>query len=470
MGFTFPSNGFAPVSLTVPLVMFAWIPIVLYLFSRYPARRAVIISFLAAWLFLPEAELELPGIPDITKASITCYGVLLATFIFDVKRFSSFRFSWLDLPMTIWCLCPFVSSLTNDLGPYDGFSAALEQTMTWGVPYFLGRIYIGSLEGMRQLAVGIFIGGLVYVPLCLYEIRFSPQLHRMVYGGHAAANFSMTMRLGGYRPTVFMQTGLAVAAFMFVATLIGIWLWQSGTLKQLWGIPIELLVGALALTFILCRSSGALILMIFGLGIMLIAKYFRTALPVFLLIGLIVVYLYVNAETESYVTDQIIEYLSNVFPPERIQSLEFRFNNEELLTDRARERIWFGWGGYGRALVRLNEYGGITVQDSLWIIAFGHHGTVGLVSLFTAMLLPVVALFRLRYPAPLWFRPKIAPTAVVGVGITLYMVDCILNAMINPIYIVAVGGISAMVLRPRETRQMARKRPTAASRRYLPQA
>lgn len=470
MGFTFPSNPFAPVALTVPLVMFAWVPIVLYLFSRYPARRAVITSFLAAWLFLPQAQLELPGIPDLTKASVTCYGVLLATLVFDAKRFSSFRFSWLDVPMTIWCLCPFVTSLTNQLGPYDGVSAALEQTMTWGVPYFLGRIYIGSLEGMRQLAVGIFIGGLVYVPLCLFEIRFSPQLHRIVYGGHAAANFSMTMRLGGYRPTVFMQTGLAVAAFMFVATLIGIWLWQSGTLKQLWGIPIEWLVGSLAVTFILCRSSGALILMVFGLGIMFVARYFRTALPVYFLVALITVYLYVNAETESYVTDQIIDYLSTVFPPERIQSLEFRFNNEELLTDRARERIWFGWGGYGRALVQLNEYGGLTVQDSLWIIAFGMFGTVGLVSLFTAMLAPVIFLFRFRYPASFWFRPKVAPTAVVGVGITLYMVDCILNAMINPIYIVAVGGISAMVLRPRETRQVSRKRVTAASRRYLPQA
>lgn len=464
MGFTFPGNPFVSPGLTVPLVMFAWIPIVLYLFSRFPARKAVIISFVVAWLFLPVAELELPGLPDLDKTSATCYGILLATFIFDAGRFSAFRYGWIDIPMTIWCLCPFLSSLTNDLGAYDGFSAALDQTMTWGTPYFLGRLYLSSLDGMKQLAIGIFAGGLAYVPLCLFEVRFSPQLHAIVYGGLASADFSQTIRLGGYRPTVFMSTGLAVAAFMFVATLAGIWLWQSQTLKRFWGMPIQGLVGVLAVTFVLCRSSGALALFVFGLGIMLIAKYFKTALPVFAIIAGISVYLYVNAETNTYFTDQLIAYLSNVFPPERIASLEFRFNNEELLVDRARERIWFGWGGYGRALVPVDEYGRMTVQDSLWIIAFGHNGTLGLVSLFTAMLMPVVAVFSSRYPAWLWFKQRVAPTAVMGVGITLYMVDCVLNAMINPLYILAAGGIAGLALRPAEKLQTSQRRRTMPQR------
>lgn len=37
----------------VPIVMFGWIPVVFYIFLRYPAQRAVIISFIFAWLFLP---------------------------------------------------------------------------------------------------------------------------------------------------------------------------------------------------------------------------------------------------------------------------------------------------------------------------------------------------------------------------------------------------------------------------------
>lgn len=451
MGFTLSANPGAYVAPTVPLVMFAWIPIVLYLFSRFPAQRALVISVITAWLFLPEAELSLPGIPDYTKLSATSYGVLLATFIFDVGRFTSFRYRWIDVPMTIFCICPLFSSLSNDLGLYDGFAAMVDQTMTWGAPYFLGRIYMNKLSAMRQMAVGIFIGGLTYIPLCLFETRFSPQLHRMIYGSHAFGDFGQSIRLGGFRPTVFMRHGLAVAAFMMAATVIGIWLWRSGTIKQIWGIPMHWLVAAQFLTFLLLRSTGAYFLLLLGLGLLFAGKHFRTALPVFALIGLICAYLYVSAETSTYFTDQIIEFFSRFLPADRIQSLEFRFNNEELLTDRARERIWLGWGGYGRNLVPVdpaNPNGPKTIVDSLWIIVFGTHGTVGLVSLMAALLLPVTALFAMRYPARTWGHPQIAPVAVLAMVVILYKMDCLVNALVNPVFVLIVGGVAGLVLKP----------------------
>lgn len=457
MGFTFPGNPYTGPGILVPLVMFAWVPIVLYLFSRLPARKAVVSSFMFAWLFLPQAAMELSGVPDFTKASATCYGILLATFIFDVGRFRSFKFGWLDIPMAIWCLSPFVASVTNDLGPYDGFSASLDQTMTWGVPYFLGRIYLNSLAGLRQLAMGIFIGGLIYVPLCLFESRFSPQLHRIVYGGLASADFSQTMRLGGYRPTVFMQHGLAVAAFMMAATFIALWLWQTKAIKQIWNIPSSWLFGILFVTFVLTRSTGALTIFLIGVVFLFVGKQFRTALPIFILIIGMGVYLYLNAETETYFTDQLITYLSKIFPPERVQSLQFRFNNEELLVDHARDRIIFGWGGWDRSRVIMPDTGRLAIQDSLWVLAFGMTGTVGLVSLFTSMLLPVWALFWSRYPARTWTNPQVAPVVALAVMVVLYMLDCIMNAMINPLYILAVGGIAGLVMSPEVTRRTSPK-------------
>jgi hypothetical protein len=466
MGFTFPGNAGASPNLLVPLVMLGWIPVVLYLFSRFPARKAVVISFITAWLFLPQAELVLPGIPDYNKTSATCYGILLATFIFDVGRFQSFKFSWVDIPMAIWCLCPFVSSMTNDLGAYDGFAAILDQTMTWGVPYFLGRIYLNNLEGMRQLAMGIFTGGLIYVPLCLFENRFSPQLHRIVYGGHAAADFAQTIRLGGYRPTVFMQHGLAVGAFMMAAALVGIWLWRCKVIKQMWGMPIQWLAGALFVTFLLARSTGAYALIVIGLAMLFTGKYFRTALLVFITIALIGTYLYVNAGTETYFTDQLVNVMSAVFPEDRVSSVEYRFNNEELLTDKARQRLWFGWAGWGRSVVILDEQGNFTVQDSLWVLSFGEHGAVGLASLFTSMLLPTFALFWSRYPARLWANRQVAPTAVLAVMVVLYMIDCILNAMINPIYILANGGIAGIVLQKARSYRQLTSRSPSTTRRY----
>jgi hypothetical protein len=96
----------------VSLVMFGWIPVVLYLFSRFPAQRAIVVSFVTGFLFLPQL-FQFPiaqGIPAYDKVSATSYCVLLATLLFDAGRFSSFKPGWLDLPMLIWCLCPIATT------------------------------------------------------------------------------------------------------------------------------------------------------------------------------------------------------------------------------------------------------------------------------------------------------------------------------------------------------------------------
>ena len=428
--------------------MFGWIPIVLYFFSRFPARQAVILGFVVAWLFLPQKEFPLPGLPDYTKVSATCYGVAIATIIYDINRFRSFKFSWVDLPMFIWCCCPLAASLSNGLGLYDGLSTVLLQAITWGAPYFLGRIYFNSLKGLSQLAMGIFLGGLVYVPLCLFEVRMSPQLHRIVYGFSPYA-FGQSIRYGGYRPSVFMQHGLEVGMWMMAATLIGIYYWKSNTVRQVHGIAIAWLVSALLVTFVLVKSTGAYFLLFLGVGILLFVWQFRSSLIVLFIIGSIFLYLGQNTLTDTYVSDQIVTSVSKIVPPERIQSLEFRFNNEELLTDKARKKIVFGWGGWGRNRVYRYNWEGklvdVSVTDSLWIIAFGQNGLVGLISVFSAFFVPVLAFIK-RYPAIYWFKPQVAPAAIITIILILYMVDTLFNAMINPIFILACGGVAGTAI------------------------
>lgn len=431
----------------IPLAMFGFIPVVFYLFVRFPAQRAVIISFVVAWLFLPQASYPIPSLPPYTKISAACYGILLGTLIYDTARLTSFKPGWLDVPMVIYCLCPIVSQVSNGGSP---ISPTVNQIVTWGLPYFLGRLYVGNLEGLRQLAIGIFAGGLAYIPFTLVEGVRGPILHQMIYGVNAFEDWGQARRLGGWRPVVFMQHGLMVGLWMMTAALIAVWLWQTGTLKKFMGRNIKTLAIILTIAFFLCRSTGAYSLFVIALLILFCAKLFRTSLPLLLIIGYIVFYLYIAASGQ-FSSEDVIGFITQIFGEERASSLKFRFDNEEILGEKARQRFLFGWGDSGGNRV-YNEWGkDISVTDSLWIIAFGINGLVGLVSLFSSLLLPVIVFCVFKYPARTWSNPKVAPAATLGVALTMYVFDCVLNAMTNPIFALIAGGISGLVLKAPES-------------------
>jgi hypothetical protein len=437
------------------IVMIGWIPAVLWIFSRWSAPKAMITSFIVAWLFLPQVAFVFRGIPDYTKMTATCYGILLATMIFDAKRFRSFRPSWVDIPILLFCSSPLLASLANGLGVYDGLSSTLDQTVTWGFPYFLGRLYLNNLESLRNLAIAIIYGGIAYIPLCLLESRLSPQLHRWVYGSHAH-QFIQSLRAGGYRPTVFMQHGLMVGVWMMTATLLLVWLWQTQTLAKTMPLSIlghaypvntVLLVITLVGTFVFLRAMGALVLFALALAILFMVRYLRTWFPLLLLVAVISGYLYLGVSGQITQTQrqQVTQAVAQVVGKERADSLSFRLENEEVLSQRARKAMVFGWGGWGRS--RIIDEDGVdrSVTDSLWIIVFGQSGLWGLTSLMATLLLPIVG-FCARFRPATWSLPQVAPAAGLTVALLMYTLDCILNSMINPIFILLGGGLSGLML------------------------
>ncbi|NJK66140.1 MAG: O-antigen ligase domain-containing protein [Microcoleus sp. CSU_2_2] len=446
----------------IPIVMYGWIPVTLYLFIRFPTQRAVIISFILAWLFLPQSSFPIPVLPPYTKITATCYGILIATIVYDTGRLTCFRPGWLDVPMLVYCLCPIVSQISNGGSP---ISPTFGQIIAWGLPYFLGRLYLNNLDGLRQLAIGIFAGGLAYVPFTLVEGVKGPLLHQIVYGVNAVDDWSQARRLGGWRPVVFMQHGLMVGVWMMTAALIGIWLWQTGTLKKFQGRKIKPLVIVLTIAFFLCRSTGAYSLFAIGLIVLFCAKWFRTSLPLLLVIGYVVFYLYMAASGQ-FSSAEVIGFISQIFGEERAGSLKFRFDNEEILGEKARQRFLFGWGDAGGNRVYDDEGKDISITDSLWIIAFGVHGAVGLASLFSSLLLPVLAFSLFTYPARTWSHPKVAPAAAMGVALTMYAFDCLLNAMTNPIFAFIAGGIASVALNAPENLK-AKKMSSPTTKRSL---
>jgi hypothetical protein len=255
-----------------------------------------------------------------------------------------------------------------------------------------------------------------------------------------------------------------VGVWMMTAALIGVWLWQTGTLKKFQGQSIKTLAIVLTIAFFLCRSTGAYSLFGIALFILFSAKWFRTSLPLLFVIGYISFYLYIAASGQ-FSSKDVMGVINPIFGEERAGSLKFRFDMEEILGDKARQKFLFGWGDSGGNRV-YNGYGqDISVTDSLWIIEFGTNGAVGLVSLFSSFLLPVVVFATLKYPARTWSNPKVAPAAVLGVAVTMYMFDCVLNAMTNPIFALIVGGISGLVLKAPES--LKTKKTSSLPRRKL---
>jgi len=428
--------------------MFGWIPAVLGLFSMMEARRAVITAVIAAWLFLPMAGYALPGLPDYTKMTATCWGILIAAAIFDNRHLLSLKLRASDIPLIILCACPLASSISNGLGIYDGLSAVLFKTVIWGFPYFIGRIYFSDLDGIRSLAIGFFIGGLIYIPFCFFENLMSPQLHRIFYGFHQH-DFSQTFRYGGWRPMVFMEHGLMVAMWMVTASLIGVWLWQNRVIEKIMGIPVKILIPILLIQTVLCRSTGAVGLFILGYGVLFLTRRFKKPIFVVCLMAVPVFYLATRA-TGYWSGRNVVDFIAENFSEERAASLWFRMENENILAEKARQKEIFGWGGWGRARVYDDEGEDISITDGLWIIVFGNTGLVGLFGLTGAVLMPIRVLLR-SYPVKYWDHPMVAPASALAVLLGLYMIDNLLNAMINPMFMLVAGGICGLSREPLDT-------------------
>ena len=444
-------------SLSVPIAMFGWIPLVLALFALLRARRAVLAGFLLGSMFLPVAAYPIAGLPDYTKTFAICVVVAVCVALFDFRTLLTLRPTWLDVPILLFCISPFFSSIRGGLGVHEGLSVLFNQAITWGIPYALGVLYFRSLTGLRDMAVGIFAGGLIYVPLCVYEIVSSPKLHLMLYGFAQGDIDPTAMRFGGWRPMVFMNSGLMVALWMAAASVLGIWLWKAGLLPSIAGIRSAWFVAALVLTTLLLKSVNGWFLLFLGAILLMAASLWRSRAPVLLLPIGIVAYVTASA-TGVWSRAQIIPLVGAVVNENRAQSVGYRFRNEEVIASNAREHSLLGWGRTSLAFTDRNRTihpyrdpgsPSYAVIDSLWIGVFAMFGAMGLAGLLGSLLLPP-ALFVWRFPPAQWQKAEIAPAAALAVVLLMYAVDNLANGFVNPIFMLAAGGLVRCSTKPDE--------------------
>jgi hypothetical protein len=443
----------------VPIAMFGWIPAAVALFWFLPARRAVLVGILAAWMFLPIADYPIAGWPDYTKMSATCGVLLFAVVAFDFRRVVSLRPAWIDAPIALSCLFPFASAVVNGLGTHEGFSVVFAQGITWAAPYLVGRIYFNDLDGLGDLAIGIFMGGLLYVPFCLFEVWNGPILHRVVYG-YTQQKIDLETRFGILRPMVFMDSALMLAMWMTTASVLGMWLWKSSTAKLPHSARLGWLVPAPILATILIRAVNGWVLMALGTIILGLSAVTRSRWWLAAILALVPAYVVARA-SGFWSGDQLVA-LAAAIDPSRGHSMLFRLYNENRVIAHLHGHVWFG---YGRQAAALTDDDGLFItSDSLWIITVALFGVAGLVSWLASLLVPLVAFTR-QVPARDWFDGDVGPAAGLAVVLTLSTIDCLANAMINPIFTMIAGGLAGYSL-TRTTRQ--RLAPAALNRPRVP--
>ena len=431
----------------VPVAMFGWIPLVLGLFARLKAHHAVIAGFLLAWMFLPQYDYELPGLPNYSKISAASYGILAGTFIFNRSAFAQFRPCVYDLPIALWCVAPFLSSISNGLGAWDGLSASLGKVTSWGIPYFIGRLYFDRTEALRDLCLGIFLGALIYVPFCLYEMVMSPRLHKQVYGWHPA-QFGQSRRGSSWRPVVFMKHGLMAAMWMASGALAGVRLLASKNLgKRLPVIPLPSLPAVATVVFLvfIFSSFGALALLVMGLGLIAVVTRLRRSWPMLLVVAIPILYMTTRG-TGAWDGQNLIDASAALSSEERADSLAFRIKNENVLVQKALQQPLFGWGGWKRSFIFNENNVAVSVPDGLWVLAFGQNGLFGLTCLTMTLLLPQL-LFLRRYPASRWAEPAVAALVPLSMMLGMFMIDNLFNDMFNPVMLLSAGGLTGLFLR-----------------------
>ena len=354
--------------------------------------RALILNILLAQLLLPVGALiKFPMVPQIDKVSIANFCAMIGCLVLSRRKpaMRSGGFCLVAVLLLLNLVSPIITSKLNSdaiviggrvlpgVGLYDAVSAA-EQMFISLIPFMLGRRVLRTAEDCRNILVIMSVAGLCYSIPLLFEIRFSPQLHNWIYG-YAPTDFVQEMRDGGYRPMVFMGHGLLAAFFMMTSVLAATALWRSHV--KLGPLLASIATPYLGLVLVLCKSMGAMLNAIGGFLLIFFTKPKIQVLAATVLVTISLTYPLLRSI--GLVPTATILEITKSYSADRAGSLQYRFQNEDMLLERASERPLFGWGRYGRSRVFDADSGtDLSVTDGRWVIDIGQFGLLGFLSEF----------------------------------------------------------------------------------------
>ena len=431
------------------LVLLLW-PVATFLLLRYlPRGRAVIACILVAYLFLPPppAGFDFPLLPPLTKESIPNLSLAILCLILWRPGLDLWpRGRFMQGVLLVFIFSPFATVLTNGepvfygqiglpgLRMFEAVSLVVQQVI-FVVPFLLARAALKSDEDQRDVILALCAGGLAYSVLMLIEMRLSPQLNIWIYG-FFQHNFDQMIRSGGFRPIVFLYHGIWVSFFAMTALLAMAALLRSEPPRK------KLMLGGVVLyMYAVVYLSKTLAAFAYATFLLPVILFFgrRLQLHAAMLMACLAIG-YPILKGADLVPKEALLSVAESIDPDRANSLRFRFDNETILLDRAYEKLFFGWGIWGRNHILDGNTGQIlTVTDGRWIVQIGTFGWLGFLAEMLLLATPI---------AVLWLKTmrgdvqRLSPyVGVLAVMLGVNMVDLIPNATLTPLTWLFAGAI-----------------------------
>ena len=429
------------------LMLLAWPVIAVVLYRRLPLERAVIWSILGAYLILPPlVNFDFPLVPPFNKVSIpnlVAYGCCVLMLGLRVPFLPESTVG--KILILLFLFSPVATVLTNSdpiwfkvgglpgLRAHDSFSAVISQAIDI-LPFILARQLLATESAQREIVWALMLAGLAYSLPMLVEIRLSPQMNVWVYG-FFQHDFIQMMRDGGYRPIVFLPHALWVAFFTLMALMSAVALWRHAEPAK--RTMHMFAAGYLGILLVLCKSMASLLYAVVLVPLVRFASV-RSQLRIAAVLAVVALFFPLLRGADLVPVKAMLTE-AEAFSEDRAASLAFRFNNEDRLLERARERPMFGWGAWGRNRVYDPLTGkDLSVIDGRWIITIGTLGWFGYIAEFGLLAWPILLLARrTRRLGADETPPYVGTLALI---LAANMVDMLPNATLIPFTFLLAGA------------------------------
>jgi hypothetical protein len=303
------------------------------------------------------------------------------------------------------------------------------------ISFYLGRALFKTSRDLREICRILTVSFLAFSLLVLFEVRMSPNLCNWIFG-YSPGSFAVTLRWGGYRPTVFFKDGLQLAGY--VVTCVITTAAMARIRMRVANVSMTAICFYAFFVLIACKSTGAI-----GYGLAMVpVVYFMTSKTTYRVAWVVAICFLIYPALRFFdaISVKEIAALFNNVSTDRADSLLYRFDMEEQLMNHVRPRILWGWGDWGRNLLYdLRDGAQQSVPDGGVIIMITSRGMVGFFSYFIPFVYAILRagkqIKRIRSKAD-----RILLSAL-ALNCSVVLFDLIINSYFAPLHMLLLGAL-----------------------------